>query len=418
MRYFIIFLFVSCIISAAHASDPPSIISIEAESLNVAKYCQFELNIELQTAVNQRYNYDSIVLSARFLAPDGTHYTVDGFYFQDYIPVGNGLLQTNGDPFWKIRFSPTQAGTWIYNVTISDAFGIDSIVNQSFSCFNGDNGGFVKQAPNKSFLINDEGQSVFLVGENIAWANAPDGSDQMTYYLQKLQAHEMNFAKLMMTPWCYQIEWEGGLRNYAPRQKQAFLMDSIFDLSNDYGIYLQIAFSIHNELSFGYPAEDWTSNPYNIANGGMCTDPKEFFSNPKAKSAFKNRLRYLLARWGYASNLIGWELLSEADNFPYYSQSSNQIANWSNEMASYLKQYDVNQHLVSVGFALPKNNPAVWNAADIGFTQMHLYNNVGDIEGDVFRQIGMYLKKYNKPVLIGEFGLGHIGDTLVKWDPD
>ena len=399
--------------------DPPVLISVEPNSTEIVKYGLFELDVFCQTSVINRFDYDSVLLRASFRSPSNEIIESDGFYYQHFQRVSNNLLEPVGDPFWKLRFTPTMVGKWYYTVYIEDSFGIDSIIGLQFDCVSGNNGGFVRSLPGSSYLQDDAGKSVFLIGENIAWANEPDGSDRMTYYLHKLHDHEMNFAKLMMTPWGYQIEWiEGGLRNYMPRQRQAYLLDSIFRLSDNLGIYIQMAFSIHNELNFGYPAEDWTSNPYNVNNGGMCVQAQEFFSNEDAKAAFKNRLRYLNARWGYATNLFGWELLSEADNFPWYSQNSNQIAAWSGEMASYISEKDINKHLVSVGFALSGSNPLVWNHPDVGFTQMHLYDKVPDIEGDVFRQTGLYLQKYNKPVLVGEFGLGHEGDSLVAWDPE
>lgn len=401
------------------ANNSPHIVSVAPAALIIPKYHRFELNIEAQTHVINRYNYDSVLIRGVFVSPSGKISKVEGFYFQRFNSNTTGMLYPFGQPFWKLRFTPTEVGSWEYKLFISDIFGIDSIVNQHFTCTYSNSSGFVKASPNSLFLQNDVGKTVFLVGENIAWANVPDGSDRMSYYLQQLHNNEMNFAKLMMTPWGYQIEWgQYGLRNFAERQKQAFLVDSIFDRAEMLGIYLQLAFSIHNEFSFGYPDEDWTSNPYNILNGGMCNQPQEFFSNIAARAAFKNRIRYIVARWGYATHLVGWELLSEADNFSYYSFAANQIAAWSGEMASFIGEKDVNKHLVSVGFSIAKNNPSVWNHPDIGFTQIHHYEKVADIEGDAFRLMGTYAQAYNKPTLMGEFGLGHVGDSLVAWDPD
>lgn len=241
----------------------------------------------------------------------------------------------------------------------------------------------------------------------------------MTYNLQKLHQHEMKFAKLMMTPWGYQIDWsETGWRNYQGRQRQAFMVDSIFRMADSLGIFLQLAFSIHNELNFGYPAEDWTSNPYNISNGGCCTNAWEFFSHPGVLSAFRNRLRYLSARWGYSTKLFAWELLSEADNFPWYRQHQQVIANWSSLMAAFLCSKDPAARAVSVGFALSSNNHQVWLSDHIHFSQLHHYTYTPDIEGEIAALHAAYIKSFGKPVLTGEFGLGHDGDSLVIWDPE
>lgn len=413
---FLTFLFLS---ATLHAADPPSIIQWNASSTTVAKYNLFEVELHIQSAVFNPYNYDSIALTASFVAPSGKITTIDGFFFQDFIPLENGLLEPQGAPFWKLRFTPTETGLWHFSLKVEDVFGADSVNNLTFQCVPSISGGFLRNPQGTNYLKNDAGNTVFLVGENIAWANKADGSDRMSYYLDQLSQHQMNFVKLMMTPWGYQIEWwPQGLKNYSNRQKEAFLMDSIFSYASQLDIHLLLGLSIHDELNISYFGVDWNSNPYNIQNGGMCTDVWDFFILPAAKAAFKNRLRYVAARWGFAPQLMGWELLSEADNFSWYSTYKSQIAAWANEMATYLRQIDPNDHLVSMGFALQGSNPMVWQHQDIGFTQMHIYDKVADIEGDVFRQVGLYSQKYHKPMVVGEFGLGHHGDTLVVWDPD
>ncbi len=418
MKYFLIITFNLLLIKSLIAENPPLILQVQPVKQSVGKFEVFELLIEAQTEVLNRFDFDSVMITANFQSPDGESIACDAFYYQHFISLPDGLLEPTGSPHWRIRFTPHQIGNWQYTVKIEDVYGVDVTSAYIFDCLPSSHGGFVRPAEGSTFLEDENGQTIFLVGENIAWANQVDGSDAMGYYLQQLHAHEMNFAKLMMTPWGYQIEWgSNGLKNYENRQRQAFLLDSIFRESGRLDIFLQLAFSIHNELNFGYSAEDWTSNPYNVSQGGMCNEPYEFFGNDAARNAFKNRLRYLNARFGYATNLMGWELLSEADNFPWYSDYKSIIADWGNQMATFLKSIDQNDHLISVGFALTGSNPEVWEHSDIGFTQMHIYDKVSDIEGDVFRQVGMYSQKYSKPMVVGEFGLGHNGDSLVLWDP-
>lgn len=415
---FVFFVFLLLSVSL-HAADPPTILQWNLSSSNVPNYGLFEVEVHVQSAVYNPYNYDSISLTAAFVAPSGQITAVDGFFYQQFVPVANGLLEPQGTPFWKIRFTPTETGMWHFDLKVEDFFGADSAKNLSFQCVQSSLGGFLHIPQGTNYFKNEAGKTIFLIGENIAWANHADGSDRMSYYLEKLNQNEMNFAKLMMTPWGYQIEWwPQGLKNYSNRQKEAFLLDSVFSTASQKDIYLLLGLSIHDELNISYFGVDWNSNPYNIQNGGMCNNVWDFFILPEAKAAFKNRLRYVAARWGYAPHLMGWELLSEADNFSWYGDYKTQIAAWANEMATYIKQIDPNKHLVSVGFALQGSNPAVWQHQDIGFTQMHIYDKVVDIEGDVFRQVGMYSQKFQKPMIVGEFGLGHHGDTLVVWDPD
>ena len=43
----------------------------------------------------------------------------------------------------------------------------------------------------------------------------------------------------------------------------------------------------------------------------MPTNPAAFFTDPEAKALFKQRLRYLVARYGAYRNLLAWELFNE-----------------------------------------------------------------------------------------------------------
>jgi len=395
----------------------PQLVSIEAMPTNPQQNGLFELNVQLNTAAINPYNFTEIRLFGQFTAPDRTVIEQDGFYFQPFS-THEGQLVPSGDPFWKIRFTPRQIGTWAYTLKVIDQQGFDISEVLTFQCLPSDLSGFVSFQDEDSYLTDDEGNTVFLIGENIAWADYQSGNDRMHAYMHSLSESGANFAKLMMVPWSYSIEWgNGNLMQYTNRQDRAFMVDSIFSMSQGYGLYLQLAFSIHNELKDGFAGEDWLSNPYNAINGGPCNHPWEFFTNAEAKGAFKNRMRYISARWGYAAHLFGWELLSEADNFPYYSDYKVQIAAWAREMASWLHEHDLYQHPVSVGFALTTSDPDVWNHDAIGFTQIHYYTNRNDIEGDVFRMIGIYRNHYTKPVLVGEYGIGHVMDSIIAQDP-
>ena len=412
---FVIFL----LFAFFEVNGQPVIVSVDQASSSTERFGLFELGVHLQTNTTRYYDYDSIALSGIFTAPSGLQYTVDGFYYQHFIPLENGLLQDVGEPFFKLRFSPRETGSYSYILQATDADGTVQTAPAQFVVSESDRGGFVSVAEGTHLLSNEKDENVFLIGENIAWANQPDGSDRMSYYLDQLAQHQGNFAKLMMTPWAYQIEWiEGGLRNYQPRQRQAFLIDSIFRHADQLGIYVQLALSIHNELNFGYPAEDWTSNPYNMLNGGFCVHPHEFFTHPQAREAYRNKIRYVIARWGYAEKLVAWELLSEADNFPFYDDFKQEIVGWASDLAQWMQQNDPYQHLVSVGFALPESEAALWQKDQISFTQMHLYGKDQDLEGHVFRQMQHYLEKFDKPVLVGEWGLGHFSDSMPIWDPN
>ncbi len=54
-------------------------------------------------------------------------------------------------------------------------------------------------------------------------------------------------------------------------------------------------------------------SPCNIKNGGPLEKLIDYFTNPKAQKANYDRLRYLVARYGYSPNVFVWELWNEVD---------------------------------------------------------------------------------------------------------
>jgi hypothetical protein len=396
----------------------PQLVTVEQLTDSPELNALFEIQIEVETADELNFfDYDQIVLKAVFRSPSLAEMTVEGFYFQDFETLAGQELMPIGDPHYRIRFSPGEIGSWEFMLILQDQTGQSETEWQSFWVAESDYRGFLKVAPNRRQLVDQEGKLVFLSGENIAWTSNYPGYDPMVHYFELLAHHGGNFAKLMLTPWGYHLEWEGGLRNYMPQQQDAYMLDSLFRMAHHKDIFLQLAISIHNELNFGFSDEDWTSNPYNIDNGGFCKQPQEFFTNMDARAAYKNRMRYLIARYGYSRNLAAWEIFSETDNFPFYSNFKNQISNWVIDMANWLQQNDPWNHLVSVGYALPESEPRVWQHPSVDFTQLHLYYKHADLAGDVVRQMNMYLRNYQKPVLVGEFGIGHFSDSMAVWDP-
>ncbi|MDY0076499.1 MAG: T9SS type A sorting domain-containing protein [Bacteroidales bacterium] len=415
--FFRVFVLLLLLNLASRLSAQAEIIGIEVLTENPRQYDKFELSVTVESTADNFYDYDKALLEAFFTSPDGQMEIIEGFYYQDFQKVNSDALEAMGDPHFRLRFSPRKAGNWQFRLKYSDEGGSVNSAIFNFFVTAADPKGFLQVAEDKRSLRDAKGRKVSLIGENIPWTSDFPGYDPMAHYFAKLSENDANFAKLMLTPWGYHLEWsEGGLRNYGPRQQDAFMIDSLFRMANTQDLFLQLAFSIHNELNFGFAQEDWSSNPYNIKNGGFCTSPQEFFSDVDAKAAYKNRMRYILARWGYAKNLAAWEIFSETDNFPFYSEKRKLISQWVIEMAEWLQQHDPYDHLVSAGYALPESEPLVWKHPAIDFTQLHLYNKYADLSGDVFRQIKMYIKNYDKPVLVGEFGLGHISDSMAILD--
>ena len=195
-------------------------------------------------------------------------------------------------------------------------------------------------------------------------------------------------------------------------KKTAERLDEILLMCREKGLYLMLTLDYHgifkSEIdSWGSNAE-WRTNPYNAANGGPCENPIDFFTSSEAKKIYKNKLRYLVARWGYSTNLACWELWNEIDNVMGEQDISEAvIVSWHKEMASYLKKIDPYKHLVSTSVS-HREMPDLWKIENIDFSGQHLYGPHGNLK-EIKKSIREYLKEFDKPCIIGEFAAGWKG---------
>lgn len=95
----------------------------------------------------------------------------------------------------------------------------------------------------------------------------------------------------------------------------AWKLDYLVDLAHLRGLRIVLCFETTRPFQEIPSREglDWRSNPYNAANGGPLTSPEQFFSNNEAEDYYKRKLRYIIARWGYSSDVLAWQLFNEID---------------------------------------------------------------------------------------------------------
>jgi len=296
-----------------HGHALPYFNSITPNNDTIGKYDLFELHVDMTASFINPYNYDELELQGRFTSPSGTMIKVDGFYTRDYIlnPPGN---PTPDGPFhWKIRFSPTETGTWTYDAVCTDATGTTYSATYYFECVASSNPGFISNT-NGYFQKFDNGDPFFSIGMDMSWSFESNGLNVYEEWIDSLANNEANFFKIIMAHWSFGIEWSNtGLGNYTNRLHIAFFLDWIIELAAQEGIYIQLCPLIHNEVST-LSNNDWASSPYKASNGGPCTNTWNCLSNTTAKYYYKRKLRDINARWGYSPFISAWELFSETDN--------------------------------------------------------------------------------------------------------
>lgn len=402
----------------------PSIDAITPFSDAVEKYGKFETRVAITAQYTNPYDYDQVQVSAIFTSPSGQKRTIDGFFMWDLKineQTGN-LSQNSNEGEFRIRFAPDQIGIWTYEVQIKDANGTSTSTTQSFECTtisDPHNKGYIRDNQT-NFLNFDNGDPYIAIGENICWQNNNAYLDYKNW-LTHLKDQGGNFFRLWHAHWGLGLEWRAGqsqfqgLRQY--KEANSAYQDWLFDYCSENGIYIMLTLQHHGQVS-SEVNPNWSESPYNSANGGPCQNTWDFFTDDEAISHTKNRLRYIIARWGYSRSIMAWELFNEVEWTNSFNQHKEKVIDWHSAISQYIRAIDNYGHLITTSFAHDYNDPVMWALPDMDITQTHFYFNSANLERVLAGGVKKYVEEFGKPTLTGEFGLGSEGSVLRNIDPD
>jgi hypothetical protein len=422
-KHIYLVIFLTALLETAFAQIPV-ITSVTPTAASVEQWGMFEAKIALNASYTNPYDYDQIRITVAFTAPDGETTTVEGFYMEDFLLNTNSgaLTSNNAGSGFRIRFAPRKVGSWTYLVSCTTAAGTGSFPAQNFQCLPAaaaQNKGFI-QAGQSPYLTFENGETYLPVGQNMGWQNNNPYIDYKRW-IANLRNNGANFFRLWLCHWGLGLEWKnglygfGGLRQY--KQTNAFYLDWLMEECIEKGVYMMLCINHHGQVS-SQVNPNWSENPYSTANGGMCANTWDFFSNTAAKNAHKNRLRYILARWGYARSIMTWELFNEVNWTDNFESHRPEIASWHAEMAAFLKNNDPVRRPVSTSYGDAESEQTeVWNNIDIDYTQRHYYVSNPNLESILAAGMRENLMRFDKPVLATEFGLTTTGSGLGSLDP-
>lgn len=393
------------------------------------KYEKAEASFALGTSYSNPYDSTIVQADAEITPPSGPVFLVPCFY---YVPCTyalvsgtnwNGTENTAGAK-WMLRYTPTLTGTYQVRIRVLDgATSYSGAV--SFTVVNSSRKGFIRiDATNNQFMRFDDNTPYYPVGYNSCWNNGELVKFYNDWINTRMGPNNVTWMRYWLTDFARQaLEWRNGhwsgwysgLGRYS--QRAAGMLDSVLNNCDRQGIYMQLVLQHHGQFSTSTNPE-WTDNPYNSANGGPAANSGDFFVNTGAKSYTKKLYRYIVARWGYSTNIMSWELFNEVE---FSDGTDANIDAWHDEMSRYLKAQDPNDHIVNTScggdnstMPLFDNNPAM--------DQLQWHTYAGSIEKVLYNEAQTFKAAYNKPVLCGEFGTagsytGHpdnLGDHVRK----
>lgn len=385
-----------------------------------------------------------------------------------YKNLGGGWTVTDSEYPFRIRFAPPRVGEWFCHIKVKILNQIDYISPTfQFNVVNSTKKNYLKVDNNKRFLKQD-GESFRPLGVNYP-APIREGyplrslknGNQLVYrpeyhgqlptiahyeqYLRMMDTLAMNGAnyfRMIMNPWSLDLEYEK-LGDYSDRMHIAEEMDLILEraAANDMLIHWNLMIHFHfQENPFDIKIWDWTDenggSGYCYKNELNLNSPIEFFTNETARAYYKERLRYIIARWGYSSDIAMFEHFSEIDqvgtkhdengnaidNTNQYAGNEEVINSWHGEMSWYLKEVLEIPQLLTLSYTT-KHNEELDHSFWHGNIDVININNYNYFKGGVtpphvypFRGVTYNMFKnnekgvYNKPVFYSEMGAHEVWD--------
>jgi len=387
----------------------------------VGTYDKLEIRFDLDAAYSNPYDPAEIDARVEFQGADQQVHSIPAFWFEGYNRWVDEAehFTPSGEVTWMARIVGPAPGTYNYRVVVNDHQGYTDSGWRSFVCIPSTDRGFVRvDERNPHFLCFDDGSPYTPIGHNLCWGAERGGGDVINWQT-KMAAQGENWTRYWMSMHTagQPLEWnEGdywhGLGRYS--QQIACRFDAMLEHARSLGIRVQLCMDSFNAWNVETYA-NWEENPYNVARGGMLSEPYLYFTNAQAQELARNKFRYIVARWAYATSVLCWEFFNEADIIGAGGPPSGTFAanlpdavQWHQDMAVYMRGLDPFEHLRTTSFSNdgdPLRYPEIWDLAAMDFIQCHRYSNLSPAAHVSLVQQALV---YNKPVVLAEWGMGSI----------
>ncbi|MBK0378911.1 DUF5060 domain-containing protein [Mucilaginibacter segetis] len=389
----------------AAAQQKQSSITYKLLNNKVVEFERSEWDINLSAPFSNPYDQQQISLDMLLISPSGKP-----LYLPCYFEGGSSAASV-----WKARFTPQEAGEYSYHFTLKSKNGEAESASGTFTAAASTKQGFLHKNNLWTFKF-DNGDLFRGIGENVGWESRSFENPKWTYnyLLPTLSKNGANFFRTWMSYWNLPLEWQKVRSTKRYKNTDEYFnpggikrMDQLVNMADSLHLYFMLTMDWHGLL---IENGGWKSSPYNALNGGPCKTPTDFFTNGAARDRYKNKLRYIVARWGYSPNIAAFEFFNEIDNAAYTAADSvlipqEAITEWHIEMSRYLKDIDPYKHLVTTSIS-HRDIIGLNSIAYIDFNQKHIYKHTEKIPG-IYPD---YIQTFGKPYVVGEFGY--------RWEDD
>ena len=186
--------------------------------------------------------------------------------------------------------------------------------------------------------------------------------------------------------------------------------DRVFDAAERHGIAVIPVFTIWAQWNDGSKGEFWhvwNDNPFNVAHGGPARSPSDLLQDTECRRQWLAWLGELVQRWRGHTCIVAWEPISEID---LVTGATPQVAAaFAEQAALAIRKADPKRRPVTVSHSGIVDWPEVNGSRAVDIVQTHPYGEhpqyLGNLSEMMVDSVRDRLRKYGKPVLIGECGL-------------
>jgi len=168
-------LFAGCM--GGLSAGPGRTLTLEVATNRTTRFEQIEFNLRVPQTYRSPFNPDEVDLSIRLTVPGGQTLTVPAFWYQAYERkrIGSGGRPRDwfypvGDPSWKARFAPSEAGAYEAVAVLKDSQGTIASNPVRFQSLPSERKGFIHvSGKDPRFLEFSDGSPFFAIGQNLAF---------------------------------------------------------------------------------------------------------------------------------------------------------------------------------------------------------------------------------------------------------
>lgn len=374
-----------------------SINGIKLNTKNISQYEVAEWNIDITAKFENPFLQEDIAVDMLLTSPSGNKLVLPCYY--------DGQSNKTRS-LWKARFLPQENGRYAYHFQLRKSGKMFRTAPKSFLAKPSDKKGIMHKHDLWTFKF-DNGLLYRGLGENICWESRDNDDSKFfkalhenkkynyEYMLPSLAKHGGDYFRTWICSWNLPLDWKSGFNNSRYTPSDAYFnpsavqkMDRLVNLSDSLGLYMM--------LTLGPGTHD-------EQNGRYAVSTADFFIDPGAKAQYKNRLRFIVARWGYSPSISAWEFFNEIDNIQFRNKErpieASHIVKWHEEMSAYLSELDPYKHLITTSIS-HRDLEGLNDIRHIDFNQKHIYKNNRALPTTILK----YSEAHKKPYVIGEYG--------------